>query len=460
MTASTWQNPLWGSLTGPDGPALRAIFQSLSTYVAPSNVTGGAGIPDDGVAPATPPQPDVNITAPFTAFMSWTPNTEPDMSNGFGYYLIDTFITEFGVTAATQQFHNTFASFTLPSNLHFKWRVKAVDAHGNESGWSVYSDVIQVPKVATGDVKPLNITSTLIADDSISTPKLQANSVTANILATSIALVSGFISSTTYTTGSAGWAILADGTAEFNNLVARGELATGFSPDPHIRIYDGGSYGRMDLFVDDPALVDPAVIFAGTSGTGGRLTLQSPVAVGDPDVNIVLQSDGTERFITMGASAISPELGGYFKGEIPGAKLHTSSSQTITKSPAGPTTFHTLGYITAELDSTDTWNFFDALNDQFVVPTGFDGLYLATYVVEWEIDSVGMRQVRFVKNSGPIPMDAQLNNGIFDQWMNGGTELKLAAGDTVKLQVAHTSTLAGGLDVTDSRFTLRYQGQV
>lgn len=69
---------------------------------------------------------------------------------------------------------------------------------------------------------PDSITETEIADDSISTPKLQANVVVASKLA-AISIEAGkYIRSTTYTPGSAGWAIDADGDAEFNSVTVRG----------------------------------------------------------------------------------------------------------------------------------------------------------------------------------------------------------------------------------------------
>lgn len=63
-----------------------------------------------------------------------------------------------------------------------------------------------------------------IGDDQISTPKLQANSVTANELAAMNIGVGKWIASTSYTPGSDGWIIDADGTAEFNDVTVRGQV--------------------------------------------------------------------------------------------------------------------------------------------------------------------------------------------------------------------------------------------
>jgi hypothetical protein len=45
------------------------------------------------------------------------------------------------------------------------------------------------------------------------------------------------VQSQNYVAGVSGWAIEADGDAEFNNLVARGELLVGSNPGRHVRIY-------------------------------------------------------------------------------------------------------------------------------------------------------------------------------------------------------------------------------
>jgi hypothetical protein len=70
------------------------------------------------------------------------------------------------------------------------------------------------------------IDGTRITDDSIDTPQLKANSVTATNLAALNIGVSKWIASTSYAAGVDGWIIAADGTAEFNDVTVRG-LITG-----------------------------------------------------------------------------------------------------------------------------------------------------------------------------------------------------------------------------------------
>jgi hypothetical protein len=89
-------------------------------------------------------------------------------------------------------------------------------------GIAVPATQVQFDAETVLETPPDSITETEIADDSISTPKLQANSVVATKLAAISLEVGTYIRSTSYTPGVTGWAIDADGDAEFNNVFVRG----------------------------------------------------------------------------------------------------------------------------------------------------------------------------------------------------------------------------------------------
>ena len=76
-----------------------------------------------------------------------------------------------------------------------------------------------------------NITGTYIDSNTIETSHLAANLITADELSALSIGVGKYIRSTTYTPGSAGWAIDATGSAEFNNITAYGTLQTAASGD-------------------------------------------------------------------------------------------------------------------------------------------------------------------------------------------------------------------------------------
>lgn len=120
-------------------------------------------------------------------------------------------------------------------------------------------------------IAELAITETHIADDSISTPKLQANSVTTNELAALTLEVGKYIESDNYSVGSAGWHINADGDAEFNDVTVRGIFDTATSGNririwsnagsPEIRLYTGNTDEDLPgrLHVTDTVNDEPLV---------------------------------------------------------------------------------------------------------------------------------------------------------------------------------------------------------
>lgn len=230
-----WVNPRWASLTGPDAESLRAIFESLSKFLdAPTferGITIGDGTdptydPVDDVvtpAPTTPVVPDsivpdddadpaqvtgLTVTAGVRSLLlRWNPNTEADVVDGFGEYLVQ-IDTASDFTAAPREQHEggTMASFSdLTTSATYYARVAAVDAHGNQGAWSANGTGVPV-QVATADLADLAVTNAKLgalavtlaklADDSVSTAKIvnaaveEAKLATDSVTATKIAALS------------------------------------------------------------------------------------------------------------------------------------------------------------------------------------------------------------------------------------------------------------------------------
>lgn len=81
------------------------------------------------------------------------------------------------------------------------------------------------------------------------------------------ALIRDWIRSRNYSPGVAGWQINADGSAEFNDITARGNitarsLKTGEPPDAYILIEDDGSNASIELATSHPDEMTAATIFA------------------------------------------------------------------------------------------------------------------------------------------------------------------------------------------------------
>lgn len=157
-----------------------------------------------------------------------------------------------------------------------------------------------------------------IGDDQISTPKLQANSVTADVLAAINIAVGKWIASTSYSAGSSGWIIEADGSAEFNDVTVRGTvIAEQFYGDADLMqswdftgstqswVAQGGgsvSVSSNTLLVDDDgANTHPEVLSPKVSGvTPGRV------------YRVTLEGDDYES----SPSSFSEEIRFYTSGDV------------------------------------------------------------------------------------------------------------------------------------------------
>lgn len=93
-------------------------------------------------------------------------------------------------------------------------------------------------------------------------------------------LIRAAIRSLNYKPGLLGWSINQDGTAEFQNITARGDiradrLTTGAAPDEYIDIYNTGSAARIDIHSDNVAdeVIPARISFASSFA---RLEFDSP----------------------------------------------------------------------------------------------------------------------------------------------------------------------------------------
>jgi hypothetical protein len=112
-----------------------------------------------------------------------------------------------------------------------KIQAGAVTANEIEAGaitaTEIAADAIEANHIATNAVTADSIlageiTATEIAADAITTTKIFSGAVTAEELGSIAVKVGRYIQSTTFTSGSVGWKILADGSAEFSNVTVRG----------------------------------------------------------------------------------------------------------------------------------------------------------------------------------------------------------------------------------------------
>lgn len=86
----------------------------------------------------------------------------------------------------------------------------------------------------------------------------------------------GTVQSSNFVTNISGWRVTAAGAAEFNSMVSRGSLATGFSPNRRIEIEDNGVESHIEFYSGDVAETSPAKIQVGTNA----LFIDSPKFTG------------------------------------------------------------------------------------------------------------------------------------------------------------------------------------
>lgn len=108
------------------------------------------------------------------------------------------------------------------------------------------------------------------------------------------------IQSQNYVPGSAGWAISADGDAEFANLVARGTFISGNGTGPHIEILSAIA-NQISFYGGDPAETAPGDIFSASD----LLSIQPPTLGATSHVpSLQLQTDPATSRATIFADVI------------------------------------------------------------------------------------------------------------------------------------------------------------
>ena len=211
------------------------------------------------------------------------------------------------------------------ADTHY-FRVTAVDTSGNESEpsdeQSGNADLIQSQNIAN-----LAVTNALIANAAITDAKvanLSAGKITAGTISgqTIILDASGdtgndsIIKSNNYSTGSAGWAINSDGSAEFQNATIRGSL--------HAADIDAGTISADRLDLSGKLNVGSAASDVNSGSTtidGGKITADSITASQIASSTITTSQLNFTPY-TDGENIDSGSIGGI---SIDSDSIHTSS---------------------------------------------------------------------------------------------------------------------------------------
>lgn len=277
-----WKNPRWNSITDPD---LRAVFLSLEDFLADPTFDKGiqvgngtqptynpatdlktyqdllrfgsdemtaamAGAPD-GSAPASSPAPTV-LSALGALVVQWTRVSNADAVTYEVHLSTTSGFTPSGSTKVAENtdgsqafIRKTAAGAALAYGTTYYVKIVARDADGAASASAQASGTIaQVtgPDIAAHSIVAGSAIIDAAAIDAaqigsvdagtITTGfldvanRINANAIDASKLAALYIQVGKFIRSAGFVSGSSGWAIDGDGTAEFNNVVVRGTLST------------------------------------------------------------------------------------------------------------------------------------------------------------------------------------------------------------------------------------------
>lgn len=185
-----------------------------------------------------------------------------------------------------------------------------------------------------------------IGDDQISTPKLQANSVTAAELAAINIAVGKWIASTSYSAGVSGWIIEADGSAEFNDVTVRGELAAG-TLSGTLTVEDGGniivgeSNPRIEITPDADGFGTPALWFYPSGGgTPALITLDGSsfnFTNASDDASVQLGSNAVDILTASGGTVTVQANSGTIDLDAPHVLLGDSGTDICTPTSYTPT---------------------------------------------------------------------------------------------------------------------------
>lgn len=287
------------------------IFNQSSNYSS----TSVAAYPIDGVpdstAPSQPSAPTVSVST-LVAQVShdMTKQGGGNLESDVDYLEVHASSTT-GFTPSSSTLRGTidsagvgipvsaafyFAATDSLTNLY--WKVIAVDKSKNKS--SASNQTSGLPGlILSANIVDATITNAKIAN--LSAAKLIAGTAIINDLFIQSGLTvssTGYVQSSNYVAGTSGWKILANGSAEYNNVTVRGDIIAGTATD-YISL-----------------MRSPEPILKVHGNTGGEIQLK--LVLGSPEIDFINNVVGTDYKIETlpGGIAISPSVSGQTQMQI------------------------------------------------------------------------------------------------------------------------------------------------
>lgn len=149
------------------------------------------------------------------------------------------------------------------------------------------------------------------------------------------------VQSQNYVTNVSGWAIKADGTAEFFNLISRGSFIGGTVGGKRVEINGSFVPGGLAFYTADPNETQAGFLDPNTHipapGVPLNMTLSGPRQGAATRAYIELASDGTLINSSMGLNADRIDLVATALGVNVGSSLSVNSQPVVTTSVGAPT---------------------------------------------------------------------------------------------------------------------------
>lgn len=426
------------------------VVSNSSDPLPPSEVT-------DGEPPLTSPVPTV-VGGPGYLFVRWTAVDNPDpvdyrvhisMASGFEPVESATSTnTLVSTVSGTSTMIRTLAGTSFaPLSYGITYYVKVV-AH-DADGYA--------PANTQGSAQMVQVGATDIGPNSISTGNIIAGTVLASDLAITTGLVADYLSSSNFQTGVRGWKIGYDGTAEFENLTARGSISAGPGGSlPEARLIFNNLGGRLEI--DPGGNVTPALFKGSVSGSTAKTLITSPGTNLAQYASISLTTDVSDTSgLTNTISLSSDKM--FIYGKREGVLLQKEPPQIDVN------TWTTIPWTSADVQGGDWFNMLNSTNNY--VYSRVNGTFLISASVDWAAASNGYRSIRLMKYVAATSSEVavQMHVALYTPIVSGSPtsaeyhaspsiHLRMAEGDAVKLQVFGTKLSGTKMNLSDVRFSV------
>lgn len=198
-------------------------------------------------------------------------------------------------------------SIIAPAGIIFQQGIVNGSAHiisRSISTDTIATDAITANEIAAGtitasEIAANTITANEIAASAITASEIAAGAITADKLAANVILVGQVIKSNNYASGTSGWAISGDGTAEFDSAAIRGTISAGAIYIDPANYWTSNSeflVGGVDNYMsyNGDALILSGAVIATAGSIGDWDIVNGTIAAG----NTILTSTGVAQFGT------------------------------------------------------------------------------------------------------------------------------------------------------------------